>query len=334
MRPSLLLTGIAVVFALGVAYWIYVMPPHVTLVSPTRGPAAEVVYATGTVEPVRWAKIMPLQKRRLISVCHCEGKSVIAGDELARQDDSQERAALNELLARREQLVRDLDRVTDLFERHVGTANAVDQATTTLKELDARISAAKQAISDLVLTAPIDGVVLRADFQIGEIVGAGDAVFWVGQPRPLQITADVNEEDIAKVKSGQKVLLRHEGFGDDALIASVSDVTPKGDPVSKTFRAHLGLPDDTPLLIGMSVEANIVVTEKSDALLVPAEAIVDGALYSVENGRVVKKPVTLGVRGNRFVEILSGLNEKESFISPIPSAIRPGLRVSSSVAQP
>lgn len=334
MRPSLIFSGLVALLALGVLYWFFLMPPQVRLIAPVRGAAAEVVYATGIVEPIRWAKIMPLQKRRLISVCECEGKTVQAGDELARQDQSQEQAVLNELMARREQLMRDLERVTDLFERQVGPANAVDQAKTALKEIDARISAAKQAMKDLVLTAPIDGVVLRADFQIGEIVGAGDAVFWVGQPRPLRVTADVNEEDIAKVKRGQNVLLRHEGFEENELKATVFDVTPKGDPVSKTFRVHFDLPEDSPLLIGMSVEANIVVREKSDALLVPAEAIVDGALYRVENGRVIKAPVTLGVRGNRFVEVISGLDEQSMFISPIPSTIQPGHRVSARVSTP
>lgn len=331
MRRSFLGLVVIGIVTAALVYGLFLSAPRVTLAKPTRGSAAEVVYATGTVEPERWAKIMPLQKRRLVATCDCEGQAVKAGDELARQDDQQEQAALTELLARREQVVRDLERVTDLYERKVGTSNAVDQAQTSLKELDARISAAKQAIRDLVLASPIDGVVLRADFQIGEIVGGGDAVFWVGKPRPLQVIADVNEEDIAKVKAGQKVLLRHEGFEDKDLIASVADITPKGDPVSKTFRAHFNLPDDTPLMTGMSVEANIVVREKDDALLVPAEAVIDGALYRIIDGRVAKAPVTLGVRGNRYVEILSGITPEDAFISPIPSTIKQGDRVSATV---
>ena len=331
MRLSFLISGLLAFAVLIFGYWSFFWPTQITLHHPTRGSAAEVVYATGTVEPEHWAKIMPLQKRRLTSVCNCEGKMVRAGDELARQDDSQEQAALSELLARREQLVRDLVRASDLFDRRVGTSNAVDQASTILKELDARLTAAKQSIGDLVLTSPIDGEVLRADFQIGEVVGVGDAVFWVGQPRPLHITADVNEEDIAKVKTGQKVLLRHEGFDDTALSATVSGITPKGDPISKTFRAYFDLPDTTPLLIGMSVEANIVVHEKDNALLVPAEAVIENALYQVVNGRIAKTPVTIGVRGSRFVEILSGLDEKDTFVSPIPSTLKLGERVSASI---
>jgi len=334
MRLFLVILGALAAATFGIGYWAFFMPPHVSTIYPSRGSAAEVVYATGTVEPQYWAKIMPLQKRRLISICNCEGKAVRAGDELARQDDSQEQAALTELLVRRDQMVRDLDRATDLFERHVGTSNAVDQAATSLKELDARISASKQAIRDLILASPIDGLVMRADFQIGEIVGAGDAVFWVGQPRPLLVTADVNEEDIAKVRSGQKVLLRHEGFEADSLTGTVASITPKGDPVSKTFRVHFQLPDTTPLLVGMSVEANIVIREKPDALLVPAEAIVDNAVLRVIEGRVAKIPITLGVRGTRFVEIISGLAEKEAVISPIPNNLKTGMRVSTGQSNP
>lgn len=334
MRRSFLGLVVVAVLAGGLAYWLVLSPPRVTLLSPTRGPAAEVVYATGTVEPARWAKIMPLQKRRLVATCDCEGRTVKAGAELARQDDSQEQAALGELLARREQVVRDLERVTDLYDRKVGTSNAVDQAMTSLKELDARIGAVKQAMRDLVLTSPIDGVVLRADFQIGEIVGSGDAVFWVGQPRPLQVIADVNEDDIAKVQAGQKVLLRHEGFDDKDLVATVATITPKGDPLTKTFRTHFNLPDTTPLMIGMSVEANIIVLEKADAMLVPTEAVIDGALYRVVDGRVKAAPVTLGVRGSRFVEVTTGLTQEDKFISPIPSIIKPGDRVSARSVSP
>ena len=57
------------------------------------------------------------------------------------------------------------------------------------------------------------------------------------------------------------------------LPATVDRITPKGDPESKTFRVHLNLPDDTPLKVGMSVEANIIIREKKGVMLAPAEAL-------------------------------------------------------------
>ena len=61
--------------------------------------------------------------------------------------------------------------------------------------------------------------------------------------------------------------------------ASVREITPMGDAVAKTYRIRIALPDDTPLHVGMSVEANIVTREKPNALLVPADAV-QGGRYS------------------------------------------------------
>ena len=328
--PILVLFFIAVAGAVG--WWIYIDPLSVNLIPATRGSAAEVVYATGVVEPVTWAKIAPLTRKRLISTCSCEGRFVKAGEEIARQDSALEQAALDELLARRQMLESDLHRATELLGRNVAAATAVEQAATALKEIDARASAAREALDDLILRAPIDGTVLREDFSAGEIVGTTDIVFWIGKPRPLQITADVNEEDIARVKIGQKVLIRHEGFSADELVAKVSDVTPKGDPSTKTFRVRLALPDNTPLLIGMSIEANIVTAESKDAVLIPSEALVNNHVLIVSDGILKQYAVEPGIRGTKMIEIKSGLSEGDLIISPVPSGAKDGDRVRATYA--
>lgn len=314
-RPVLI--GLALlILAVASGWWLWRGEP-VTLVPVTRGTAAEVVYATGTVEPVRWAKVVPLQRKRIVEMCQCEGKLVKAGDILAQQDSAEEAALLSELQARRALLEKDFQRLSGLLERNITSMTAVDQAQTALKESDARIIVARERLNQLTLRAPIDGSVLREDFQIGEIVGPGDVIFTVGQKLPLRIVADVNEEDIARVKTGLTALLRNDGFS-EPLPAQVADVTPKGDPLTKTFRVYLALPDTTPLRIGMSVEANIVTQEVANALLVPSESVRGNAVFMVENGTIVRKPVTLGIRGARMVEIKAGLKEGERIISPAP----------------
>ena len=323
-RPLAL--GLIALLLLGAGWWWFIRGETVTVYKVSRGTAAEVVYATGTVEPLRWAKVVPLQRKRLVDMCQCEGRAVKAGDVLARQDSAEEEALLAELQARRALLEKDYQRLSGLLERNITSMTAVDQAQTALKESDARIIVARERLNQLTLRAPIDGNVLREDFQIGEIVGPGDVVFTVGQKKPLRIVSDVNEEDIARVKVGQAVLLRNDGFT-EPLAATVADVTPKGDPATKTFRVYLALPENTPLLIGMSVEANIITREVKDALLVPAEAIRAGAVFVVENGVLVRKPVTLGVRGSRMVEIKDGLKEGDLSVSPSPTDAQPGMRV-------
>lgn len=303
--------------------------PEVKLIEARRGDAAEVVYATGIVEPARWAKVVTLTRKRIVDVCYCEGKPVKAGDVLVRLDDSQEQALLAELEARRKRLQSDVERITGLVGRNIAPQTQLEQTQTQLREFEARIELAKERIDELVLRAPMDGVVLRRDGEIGEIAGTGatDVLFWVGQPRPLRIVADVNEEDIPRVRPGQSVLLRSEGFRGKTLDAKVGEITPKGDPQTKTFRVYLSLPDETPLLIGMSVEANIVTQEKKNVVLLPAEAILQDNVFTVVDGRLKRSKIEVGLRGARMVEIISGLAENQSVVSPAITQMREGQSV-------
>ena len=99
---------------------------------------------------------------------------------------------------------------------------------------------------------------------VGRLLGArGRVLPMAGEP--LQIVAEVNEEDIPRVTIGQTVLLRSDAFTGTALKGTLHEITPAGDPVAKTFRIRIALPDDTPLKVGMSVEANVVTREKPDA---------------------------------------------------------------------
>src|ERR1700748_2824513 len=91
-------------------YTNYLHAQSVTSSIVTSAPVSEAIYGTGTVEPQRWAKVVPLQRRRLVELCSCEGQSVKAGQVLGRQDDAEERSQLQELEVNSEQLQRDLNR--------------------------------------------------------------------------------------------------------------------------------------------------------------------------------------------------------------------------------
>ncbi len=323
---------LVLILAAGVLAWFFrgeVFTTPVNAVHPTRGTAAEVVYATGTVEPEKWAKVVALQRKRILALCDCEGRVVKAGDVLGQLDDGQERALLSELEARRKRLLGDVERTRGLVARNAATQTSLDQLITQLDEFQARIVAQQDRIAELVLRSPMDGVVLRKDGEVGEVsgIGMGDVLFWVGQPKPLRVVADVNEEDIPRVRTGQAVLVRSEGFKDQALAAKVGEITPKGDPATKTFRVYLNLPDDTPLQIGMSVEANIVTREKANALLLPAEAFNGQNVFRIVDNRLHLVRLKTGLRGTRAIEIVAGLTEADSIASPAQATFVDGMRV-------
>lgn len=331
---SKLAIAAATIMALaGMALWLS-RGPAITVVRVTRGAAAEIVYATGSVEPETWSRSTPLVRGRIIERCRCEGKTVKKGDILARLDDKEALATLNDLRALEAFQRREYDRQSQLLARGVATSQAYQRAESDLARIQAQIAAQAQRLEYFKLVAPMDGTVLKEDGEVGDMVDPGTILYRIGLEKPLWVVADVNEEDIPRVQIGQKALLRTDAFAGQVLPGFVKQITPAGDPVSKTFRVRIGLPEDTPLRVGMSVEANIVSREKPDVLLVPANAVVDNSLLTIENDRVRLHKVGIGIRGTGFVEIIDGASEDELVASPATTNIKNGSRVRPMLTEP
>ena len=326
-RKFLIWLVLAVLVAGAGLWWRYGRGVEVAAVAAHRGTAVEIVYGTGTVEPVRWAKVTTVVRDRIVDICRCEGATVAKGDILVRLDDREAQAALKELRTREEFLQRELTRVTELMARGTTTAQAFERASRDANQIQALIALQEVKINDYIIRSPMDGVVLRRDGEIGEIAEVGQVLFRVGVAKPLEVVAEVNEEDIPRVAVGQKALLRTDAFAGQRLEATVREITPMGDPVTKTYRIRLSLPDDTPLRPGMSVEANVISREKPNALLVPSDAIQDNAVFTIEGGRAQRRKVEPGIRGTRQTEILSGLKDNERVASPSKSELTDGGRV-------
>ncbi|WP_291861423.1 efflux RND transporter periplasmic adaptor subunit [Bradyrhizobium sp.] len=326
--------AVLLVAALAAIAWWLSRGPAITVVRITRGGAAEIVYATGSVEPETWSRSTPLVRGRIIERCRCEGKSVKKGDVLARLDDREALATLNDLRALEEFQRHEFDRQSQLLARGVSTSQAYQRAESDLARIRAQIAAQGQRLEYFKLVSPMDGIVLKEDGEVGDMVDPGTVLYRIGLEKPLWVVADVNEEDIPRVKAGQKALLRTDAFPNQVLPGVVKQITPAGDPVSKTFRVRIGLPDDTPLRVGMSVEANIVSKEKQDVLLVPANAVVNNSLLTIENDRARSRKVETGIRGTGRVEIVSGASEGELVASPATTNIKDGSRVRPTLAEP
>jgi len=316
----------------GAGIWVWQMQPvPVTTVSIGRGAAVQVVYATGVVEPVHWAKVGPLTTGRIAEVFARDGDALRAGDRLARLDDREAQARLAELEARERYWREELSRQTQLAERGHATRDARERAQSEYLQIVAGVAAQRQRLADLTLLTPMDGLVLRQDGEVGETVEAKSTLFWVGRPRPLRVTADVDEEDIPRVMEGFIAHVKSDAFPGTILSGRVADITPKGDPVAKAYRVRIALPEDARLRIGMTTEVNIVVREVADAVLAPAAALRGpaGARYvlMVAQGQAQRRQVRVGIEGRTMVEILEGLVSGDNVIVAPPPGIDTGRRI-------
>ena len=312
----------------GAVFVVINRPMAVTAGQPMRGDIAHIVYASGVVEAATSADVTSIVTERIVGHCNCEGESVAAGDLVVELDDSEARARMRELEAQAGLLDQQVERAMRLLERGVGSRQDFDRAASELSGAEAAVAAQREVLSRYRITAPIAGQILRLDADIGEVAQPGSVLFTVGQPRPLQIEAEVNEEDIPDLQIGQRALLRADAFPDDVLEAELASITPKGDTVLKTYRVRLSLPDTTPLFIGMSVDVNLVIENRQDRLLLPATAVTDdGTIFLIDGNTAREVPIDIGLRGIQSVEVEAGLDDSAQFILSIPEGLVDGQRV-------
>ena len=120
------------------------------------------------------------------------------------------------------------------------------QRFATRADLDAAAASGRRAETQrdfMALTPPADGLIIRRDGEIGQFIPAGQAVFYLSCCAPLRVTAEVDEEDISRVHIGQKVVLRADALPGEILDGHVSEITPKGDPVARSYRVRVALAD-------------------------------------------------------------------------------------------
>jgi RND family efflux transporter MFP subunit len=159
------------------------------------------------------------------------------------------------------------------------------------------------------------------------MIGANQTVFWLYSNAPLRISAEVDEEDIAQVRPGQEVLIRSDALPGQTFHGQVQTVTPKGDPVARSYRVRISLPASTPLMIGMTTETNIILRQSDHALLLPAASVQQETVWRVENGRLSPHKVTIGAKGAMEFEILEGVDDGDWIVAAPSPSLQAGQQV-------
>lgn len=325
------LATVVIVLALGAAaasLWRSGRAPLVEVATPRRGPAVQAVYATGTVEPTVMMPIAARFTARLMQLNADEGSTVIKGAVLAQLEDSHLAQRLLELKAREEFAQREFHRNQQLFRQDAVAREALERTRADWEAAAAAVRAAKAELGYLSLVAPEDGLIIRRDGEVGQLIPANQPVFWLSCCAALRVSAEVDEEDIPNVAPDQEVLVRADAFPGEVFQGKVLSITPKGDPISRSYRVRVSLPENTPLRIGMTAETNIIVRRTEEALLLPSAAVnAQGTVWTVEDGSLKRRAVRVGASGPQYTEILDGIEPSSVVVLKRPVALQEGAAV-------
>lgn len=291
------------------------------------GPALDLVYATGFVEPEQPVSVAPRVTAPVVAVLVDEGERVRRGQPLVHLADDEQRAAIAQARAERVKAARDEARVLALYRQGWVTRAARDQAVAAAAATRAAEETAAARSGQYVLRAGISGIILKRDVEPGDLATPSRTLMTLGDPARVRITATVDERDVPRVRPGQEALLSTEAFPGNIMRARVREVTPGGDPAQRAFRVRLMLDEAPPLPLGLTLEVNIVTRRIERAVLVPASAVSGNGLWVVSSGRARARTVRTGISGGDQVQILSGLRPGEAVILAPPDGLKDGDRV-------
>lgn len=183
-----------------------------------------------------------------------------------------------------------------------------------LKRLENELAQNQLALERMTIKSPVDGIIVAVDVFEGDLISDRTGIAKIIS-NERRVIATISEEDFAKVEVGQRAVVRFLGYGDDLFKGEVIQLMPTNDPETQRFSIFLFVDIDKERLTpGLTGEANIIVAEREDALIIPSRALFGDQVYAVKNGRVEIRPILKGYQGLHNVEVLNGLEEGEHVI--------------------
>jgi HlyD family secretion protein len=193
-------------------------------------------------------------------------------------------------------------------------------AMAAVKAESGKLQSAKAILDKYTVKALFDGYVSRIILKKGSVTSPNDPIFSFITPSNLEIFADVEENQIEKIKSGQQALIVPDAYPDDIFKSKIITVIKDVNPITGTFRVETSIPykEGKPLIPGMTSDVTIIVDSLENAVIIPLEFITkeDGKefVYLKKNGFTKMISIKTKNFDNDRVRVLKGPNEGDIIV--------------------
>ena len=214
---------------------------------------------------------------------------------------------------------------------------SIQSASESLRSAEISMQNLQDAMNNYTITAPISGTIIEKDAKVGDAVKAGDTLCIVYDLSYLEMSINVDELQISSISVGQQVQITADAVPDKTYVGTVTRVSMKGtaNGGTTTYPVSIRIDDTDGLRPGMNANAEIVVAEAKNALVVPNAAVVRGSYVLVTKDSpsaanadttmeapegFVYVPVKTGVSDDDYTQIVSGIQEGDT-IGYDPSSV-------------
>lgn len=206
-------------------------------------------------------------------------------------------------------------------------------AETQLSQARANLANAEAKEAYATIAAPVDGRLIARDVERGDVVTPTNVLMVLAPKGEIRIYLQIDERDLGLLRIGQPALASADAYPNQVFSAVVAYINPGVDIQQASVLVKLLVPSPPDYLVqDMTVSADIEVGRRQAALVLPTVAVHDVRsnapwVLAVEQGRLMRRPVTIGLRADDRVEITDGLSEGAQVISASDASHRAGDRV-------
>ena len=206
-------------------------------------------------------------------------------------------------------------------------------AMTALEQARAAERVAQAKLPDIVVRAPVDGVLISRNVEVGDIVQPGKELFLLAPAGETQVIVQIDERNLSQLSLGQKALGSADAFPGRRFPAELIYINPGIDALRGSVEVRLRAPSPPDYLRqDMTVSVDIEVARRAQAVVAPTQAVRDATtaqpwVLAVRNGRAERVPVKVGLRGDGRLEVLEGAAPGDALIPASLGLITAGQKV-------
>lgn len=209
----------------------------------------------------------------------------------------------------------------------------VSQAKQMLEQALASEKIAQKGLTDTKLTAPFSGYISQKQAEVGQNVTPGQPVATLVKIDRVNVKISVPEDEIAKIKVGQKVSFQVASLGNTTFTGIISEKSVTADPISRAYTVKASIQNGNhKLLPGMVCDVYTSTGNQVMGLMLPANIIqidIDNKpfVWTVQNGTAKRISVELGENVGENIIIKGGLSQGEKVIVEGQQKVSNGMKV-------
>jgi membrane fusion protein (multidrug efflux system) len=285
----------------------------------TQSSFADEVEALGTLKANESVVLASSVTELVTNISFTDNQRVSKGDILVEMDAAEELAELAEQQSIFDEAQRQVERLTPLVEKGAASASTLDENNRDLAGATARLNAVQSRIDQRIIKAPYDGVLGLRNISVGALTQPGSMITTIDDDARMKLDFSVPEIFLASLKKGVIINATTEAYPDRVFQGTIDSIDSRIDPITRSIQARAIL--DNPngdLKPGLLMQ---VVLQKNprEAILIPEETLIqsgkDSFVFIVNDSKVEKRKIELGMRQFGSVEVLSGLNIGEQIIT-------------------